>query len=102
MNEKADTPNLQKRTTVKQAAELWNMSERKMYMARAVMRLRPELWPELEAGRMSMNKAYCIATGKTKPTSYDRLVRAWNNASNDEKMRFLEELSGDPSDNAQP
>lgn len=74
--------------TVKQAARLMNVSERAVYMAAKVQRLRPDLAEEIRAGRMSTNAALRIAEGKSKPTSWDRLVRAWNNASDDDRRRF--------------
>ena len=44
-------------------------SERSLYMAKAVARLRPDLAQQVRKGEMSINKAYVLATGKTKPTS---------------------------------
>jgi hypothetical protein len=56
-------------------------SERMVYMARKVMSLRPDLEPEILAGKMSRNEAHRIATGKAKPTSWNRLVSVWNAAT---------------------
>lgn len=83
------TANLQPKLTVKQRAELMNVSERLVYMADKVMRLRPDLEGEIMAGRMTVNRAYQIATGAKKPTSWDRLVTSWNNASREERALFL-------------
>lgn len=84
-----DTANLQSpRLTVKDAARLMNVSERMVYVAGVVLRLRPDLAAKVEAGTMSMNEAHRIATGKAKATSWDRLVRAWNNASDDDRARL--------------
>lgn len=66
-----------------------NVSERMVYMARKVARLRPDLRPEIMAGRMSVNEAHRLAANRTKPTSWDRLVSAWNSASEDDQGRFL-------------
>lgn len=81
------TANLQT-PSVKQLATLMNVSERAIYMARKVGRLRPDLIAEIDAGKMSVNEAHRIATGKAKPTSWDRLVTAWNNASEDDQARL--------------
>jgi hypothetical protein len=62
----AVSANLQSRLTVKQEAKLMNVSERLVYMAGKVLRLRPDLEPEIAAGRMSINEAHRIATGKPK------------------------------------
>ena len=56
------TANLQ--ITVKQAAKAVNVSERSVYMAKAVLRLRPDLEAQIMAGEMSLNQAHQIATGK--------------------------------------
>ncbi len=74
--------------TVKEAAKLMNVSERCIYMAAAVARVRPDLAAEVEAGRMSINRAHAIAKGKPTPTSWDRLVSAWNNATDDDRERL--------------
>lgn len=86
---RAQTANLQpSRVTVKDAARLMNVSERLIYMAKEVERLRPDLVPRIEAGELSLNKALRLAKGKPKPTSWDRLVRAWNNATEDDRARL--------------
>jgi hypothetical protein len=74
---------------VKQAAELMKVSERGIYMARKVLRLRPDLEPEIMAGRMSINEAHRLATAKAKPTSWDRLVKAWNSATDEDRERLV-------------
>jgi hypothetical protein len=80
------TANLQtKALTVKQAAALMNVSERTIYTARKVLRLRPDLARECEAGRMSLHEAHRIACCKPKATSWTRLVSAWNNATDDDR-----------------
>jgi hypothetical protein len=83
------TANLQKGLTVKQAAKLMNVSERMIYMARKVCACAPELGDKILAGEMSMNEAYRLVTNKPKPTSWDRLVRVWNAASEDDHERFI-------------
>ena len=75
--------------TVKQAAELMNVSERTVYMAKKVLRLRPDLEPEIMAGKMSLAEAHRIAIGRPKPTNWNRLVRAWCAATDDERARLL-------------
>ena len=78
--------------TVKQAAELMNVSPRMVYMAREVNRLRPDLVPELEAGRMSMNQAWLIARGKQPPTKREKFIRAWNALDEDDQGWFVAQL----------
>jgi hypothetical protein len=56
------TANLQ--FTVRQAARLMNVSERSVYMARKVQRLRPDLADAVIRGEISLNRAYLIATGR--------------------------------------
>jgi hypothetical protein len=86
------TANLQKRMTVKQAAQLMNVSERLIYMARKVCECSEELSAKIEKGEMSVNEAYRLVTNKAKPTKYDRLVSAWNAASDDDRERLLLQL----------
>lgn len=74
--------------TIKDAARLMNVSERSVYTAKRIARLRPDLTAKVEAGEMSLRQADMIATGKAKPTSWDRLVTAWNNATDDDRGRL--------------
>lgn len=89
------TANLQStRVTVKQAAAAMNVSERMVYMAMSLMRSgRPDLVRRVEAGEIDLHKALSIAEGrqKTKPTSFDRLVKAWNSATDDDRQKLLEQ-----------
>jgi len=89
MADAAMTANLQPALTVKVRARIANVSERLIYMAMAVYRLRPDLADEVDAGRMSVAKAHRIATGKAKATSWDRLLTAWNNATDDDRGRLV-------------
>ena len=89
MADAAMTANLQPVLTVKVRARMANVSERMIYMAMAVLRLRPDLADEIDAGRMSVAKAHRIATGKAKATSWDRLLTAWNNASDHDRDRLV-------------
>lgn len=82
------------RVTRKQAALIMNVSERMVSMASTVLRLRPDLEPALMAGTMSMNAAYRLATGKPKPTSWDRLLSAWNSATDDDRANLLAQIGG--------
>jgi hypothetical protein len=79
--------------TVAKAAALMNVSPRLVYMAKKVARFRPDLSDEIREGRMSLHEAYCLVTNRAKPTAYDRLVSAWNAASDDDHDRFLAELT---------
>jgi hypothetical protein len=81
------TANLQ--MTIKQAATVMNVSERTIYMARKIRRLRPDLAAAVEAGAMSLNAAHTAMTGKPKNSSRDRLLIAWRNATDDDRAWFL-------------
>jgi hypothetical protein len=85
----SESANLQ-RLTVKQAAQLLNVSERSIYSARRVVRLgRHDLVAKMQAGELTVHAALRIAENKPRPTTWDRLVRAWNNATDDDRGRFL-------------
>jgi len=58
------TANLQKKPTVKQIAAAFNVSERMIYMAGKLCRLRPDLASAVERGELSLHKALNIAEGK--------------------------------------
>jgi hypothetical protein len=51
---------------------LFGVSERDVYRAIDVMRLRPDLVPDVEAGHMSLDEAYGLAFGK--PTAAVQLA----------------------------
>ena len=88
----ATTANLQS-PTVKQLSTALNVSERLVYMSMAINRLRPDLGDLIMAGTMSTNQAYRIATGKAKATSWDRLLAAWNSATEADRKRLLDLVS---------
>lgn len=81
--------------TVAEASKIMGVSERLVYMARKISRLRPDLVPAIEAGELTLNKAMEMATGKGKPSSWDRLVKAWNAASDEERQRLVQHAMGD-------
>lgn len=81
------TANLQ--ITVKQAATMMGVSERSVYMAMRVKRLRPDLFEHIGAGEISLNKALAIIESKPKPTTYDKLLAAWNSATDQDRERLL-------------
>jgi hypothetical protein len=58
-------------------------------MAMKVRRLAPHLEDEIMAGRMSVNEADSLVTNKPKPASWDRLARAWNTATDDDRERLI-------------
>ena len=82
------TANLQT-LTVKEAARLMNVSERSVFTARKIARLRPDLVPRIEAGEMSLNAAAQMLTNRPGPTAYEKLVKAWNAASEEDHVHFL-------------
>ena len=84
------TANLQTGMTMKQAAEVMNVSERSVYSARRLLRSgRDDLRAAVERGDMSLNKALSIAYGKRRASRYERLMRAWNACDEAEQQRFL-------------
>jgi len=76
--------------TVKQATAIMNVSERSIYRAKIVSKLRPDLGNEIMAGRMSIDAAYGIATGRKRATSWDRLCKAFLNASDADRRLLIE------------
>jgi len=66
-----------------------NVSVRQVYKAKAVRRMRPDLVPEIVAGRISLHEAWRIANRKPKETGRDRLVKAWNAAAHEDRAWFL-------------
>jgi hypothetical protein len=90
------TANLQPGLTVKQAAQLMNVSERSIYKVRELQRTgRDDLCDAIMRGEMSIHAALKIA----KPEKYDRrpdtlkaLRRAWNAATEDERAWLLAEI----------
>ncbi|WP_117195113.1 hypothetical protein [Rhizobium terrae] len=75
--------------TVKDAARLMNVSERSIYTARKITRLRPDLVSRIESGELSLNAAAKMITNRAGPTTYEKLIQAWNAASEDDQGRFL-------------
>lgn len=78
--------------TAKEVAKLYGISERQLFKAAVVMRVRPDLADKVQAGEMSVHAAWLEATGRSKPTSWDRLVTAWNNATTEDRVRLLEQV----------
>jgi hypothetical protein len=100
-----DTANLQShqlRLTVKQIANLWNVSERMIYSARELIRTgREDIIAEVMAGRLKMHPALKLAKPEKygdgrnyRPgdDAYSALVRAWNRCSDDERSLFTARL----------
>jgi hypothetical protein len=83
------TANLQ---TAKQWAAHLGISERQMHKAGEIMRYRPDLMDRVVAGGTSLHAAWLEATGREKDTPWIRLVRAWNNATPEDRARFMEEM----------
>ena len=78
--------------STKQLAQMWNVSERGIYKALTIRRLRPDLGEQIMAGTMSLDAAFRIAKGKAKSTSWDRLLTAWNSATNDDHVRLMDHI----------
>ena len=75
--------------TVAAAAKLMKVSERAVYMARAVGLRRPDLAIAVQAGTMSLSAAYALVVGKQKLSGVEKLLRAWNAATHAERTTFL-------------
>lgn len=93
----APTANLQSgRLSVRQAAELMNVSERSIYTATRILRSgRQDLIEKIERGEMSLHAATRIFDGNDKqPDRFAALCRAWNKASEAERLLFLKSLGG--------
>lgn len=86
-----DTANLLPRLalTVKDAARLMNVSERSVYMARRVLRARPDLADAIMRGELSLHAAAQIVGGAKAPDHFAALCRAWKGATEDEQARLL-------------
>lgn len=106
------------RQRVKAAATLMNVSERAVWLAgKVVAHGIPELQPAIAQDRISVSDAAAIVhepperqrealaavlagqartlravLGRKGPSAYDRLVKAWNACSDDERERFAAEL----------
>lgn len=80
--------------TVAQAAQIMNVSERSVYLARKVAGLRPDLVPAIESGVLSVNAAIEQIDGKKKTSTWDRLVKAWNAATDEDRARLIAEATG--------
>jgi hypothetical protein len=86
--------------TREQQAEEWGMSVRSVDTVRAIQKIRPDLAKQAIARQLSVNMAMAMATGH-EPTmntskTWNRLCWAWNDASDEERERFCEELGLKP------
>ena len=88
------TANLQS-MTAKEMAKRLGISERQLHKGSEVLRRRPDLFEKVMAKEMSMHAAYREARGESKPTSWKRLVTAWNNATDAERAKLIEQVTGD-------
>ena len=80
------------RLTVKQRALLFNVSERGIYKAQVIQKLRPDLGEQIMAGTISQDAAYRIATGKPKATSWDHLATAFLASTDEDKAKLMDLL----------
>lgn len=80
--------------TVKQAAQLVNVSERSVYDARRLMRSgQTELIQQVGSGQMSLHRALLIAGLKKPPRKAANLQSLWLRATATERREFLDWLS---------
>jgi hypothetical protein len=85
--------------TAKQFAAEHGISERQLFKAAEVKRYRPDLFKKVMAKELSLHAAWLEATGREKDTPWIRLVRAWNNATPEDRARFMDEMGvGDIAD----
>jgi len=82
------------RNTTKDKAKALGMSERQLYKVNLIERTRPDLIEKVIEGELSVHAAYLEARGVSKPTSWDRLVTAWSNATDEDRKRLLRESTG--------
>jgi len=76
--------------SVKQAAALYNVSERSIYMMRRLKRSgRDDLLTMVQSGEMALYKAVQIADGREPPTRIDKLFTAWRLCSPEDRETFL-------------
>ncbi len=82
------------RITVRQAAEIMSVSERTVYMARKLARLRHDLEDEVVAGRLSLNAALRIAENRAPEPrpQLSALRKAWAACSDAERNEFVRSL----------
>ena len=90
------TAHVQSHITVKQFAEILNVSERGIYNARELVRTgRADLIDRVWAGEMSVRGALKLAKPEKytpKPVGevrYDALVKAWNACTEDQRAAFV-------------
>jgi hypothetical protein len=87
------TANLQTGLTVKQAAQLMNVSERSVYLARKLARSgRADLCAAVERGELSMHAALQQIEPPRRKDTLKPLLLAWNAATQSEREAFLEAL----------
>jgi hypothetical protein len=89
----SETANLQ--MTVRDAANLMNVSKRLVYRSRRVMRSgRLDLVDAFNRSDMTTHAALQIIDGpKPPPDRYAALVRAWNAACEDDRRRLLDAIA---------
>jgi hypothetical protein len=76
--------------TVKQAAELMNVSERSVYLARKLMRSgRADIIAAVERGELSMHAALQQIEPPRQKSTLKPLVLAWNAATPSERQALL-------------
>ncbi|MBO9168342.1 hypothetical protein [Rhizobium sp. L245/93] len=86
------TANSQK-MSVKHAALVMNISERSVYTAKKIACLRPDLVPKIESGELSLNAAMAMINPKPSASNYDKLVKAWNSASEHDRLKLIRALN---------
>jgi transposase-like protein len=90
----AVTANLQGWVTVREAARLMNVSERSIYMARQLLRSgRGDLVQAAERGEISLHAALQVIAPKRPKDGLAPLIRAWNSATETERLVFLLQIS---------
>lgn len=75
------------------AAKLMNVSLDMVRKASVIQQHHPELCPDIEAGRLTINQAYRLAKGKRPPDRVERAARLWRNMTEDERGAFLALIS---------
>jgi hypothetical protein len=78
-------------------AKIMNVSERMIYLAMQLQRSgRADLIAAVERGTLSLHAAIAkLEPMKPKLDGYTKLVKAWNAASEEERMRLLDAIARD-------
>jgi hypothetical protein len=96
--DQTEPANLQTRRqlTVREAAKLYEVSERLIYLTRKLLRSgRDDLVQAVERGEITIHRALQILAGPRPKDGLTPLIRAWNSATEAERSAFIRLLTGE-------